>query len=304
MINERLQGVLNWFKENPNSNPNMYELVEVLSQASRDEEKNEALIKELTKLEVERLINNGIVTSEDDCLVQMVLEVYEQVLGGQQISEEKENYLKMVAGVSFYLKTLEANGQEVTYNNTYEYSTLMDHKYELMERGEEISDTVLKNEDLITLRYKNNIESYSYERDKSAIQISPFLPIDEKIDNALELIKPYVYPERLQILSEICHKNKTLPTDMTLTVIRDLGIGVNFDTAEKELDDANLSGLGWSIEMGTIANTAKNGPEFYIHTMEKNGFKITPENMEYLNKLKEENLELEKKNTEPAKHHL
>lgn len=306
MINERLQGVLNWYKENTSSNPNMFELVEVLCRASRDDTRNVELIKELTRLEVERLITNGIVLSEDDSLVQMILEIYEQVLGDHEISEDKENYLKTVAGVTFWLKTLEVNGQRATYDNVEEYTRLMDYKYTLMNKGETISDTCLRNEDFISLRYKNDRYERANEWNQLGARIDTSLPIDEKIDYAMNLIKPYVYPERLQVLSEICHKNKGCPMNITLNSIRDLAIGVDFDTVIKKIGDAHLSGLGESLEMGTIAHNAKCGPEFYMYAMQKRGIKIPNEYMEYLNKLKEENMELanKEKDSKQVSHHL
>ena len=95
-------------------------------------------------------------------------------------------------------------------------------------------------------------------------------------------------------LKKHAKKNKTVPLNVTLAAIRGLGIGIDFETVSKMLDNANLSGFGWGLELGTVTLNAKNGPEFCFYTMEKNQMEIPQESLEFINRIKEENVEYEK----------
>ncbi|MBQ6405130.1 MAG: hypothetical protein IJJ63_03635 [Bacilli bacterium] len=57
----RVGDVFNWYTEHDKNDPNMYELIEVLSQYSRNADESKEKVEDLVELEVERLITNGII---------------------------------------------------------------------------------------------------------------------------------------------------------------------------------------------------------------------------------------------------
>lgn len=307
MENERMQNVFNWYNENKESDPNMFELVEVLSQVSRSETKNFDLVSALTGLEIGRLFSNGIVLSEEDSLVQLIQEIRQKVLEGKVISQETEDFTKSLAGVTFYIKTQESRqteGNHFVYDNTDEYIRLLDMKDKVVDSGEDYTETMRNNIDYIAVHYKNNqrtmptrhtMEGRANDRSDSS---------EAKVLYMISEVEPYVYPERVPELIEYCQTNYLLPIDTALEIIRELAINPDFDAVMENLDNRNLSSLGWRNVLGAALMFAKNGPDFFLYAMDKKGISVLKENEEYASRRKEENLKLEENNHSDSKNHM
>lgn len=306
MENERLENVFKWYGENKESDPNMFELVEVLSQVSRSDDKNLELAAALTDLEIDRLFNNGIVNSEDDPLIKMVREIKDKVVSGEEIPYETEGFVKSLAGVTFYLKTKEARegNKRTVYDNIDEYVNLFDMREDMINNGGEYTDNMRANFDFITVRFDTERTLPSRLSLASRANERAAVTGNDKIMEMVEEVKPYIYPEREQELIDYLKNNTMMPMSLALESIINLAIGMDFDKVVKKIEEADISGWGISTVMNTLLLFAKNGPEFWMYVVSNSGQEVSDENLDFVKNKQVENIELEEKaqlkNTEPT----
>ena len=295
MEEERMRNVLKWYVDNKEADPNIFELVEVLSQVSRSDNINLEMASVLADLEIDRLFKNKIIFDEKDNLIQMIREIKDKVISGEEISYEEEDFVKSLSGISFYLKTNEArnNGEKTVYDNRDEFVTLFDLREKMLDNGLKYSDNMRSNYDFIYAHYKNDLVALPGRFSISAIANKRALNSGNKFMEMLEQVKPYVYPERIQELIDYCEKDDMLPTGIAFQTIIDLGVGIDFDTVLNKIEQAELSEWGLSDTCNVALMFAKNGPDFWQYVSEKNNYTISQENLDYLNNRKEENLKLE-----------
>ena len=296
MANERMKNILNWYVDHTEANPNMYELVEVLSEASREENKNDELISILSNLELSRLLRTGIAKDQNDSLIQMVLELKNQIDGGQEVSYEKEDFLKKLAGVSFYLKTEEMEkGVRPVYANAEEYIKLLDFKDAFIDSGETVTDAIRGTMDFVASYYKN--DDYRLPDRHTSISLWANKRThggETKIMAMVSLIEPYIYPPNAQKLVDYIMKDHYLPADLALESIRDVSMGKDFGEIYQRIMKENVNGTQLLDIINVIVLYAKNGIDFYHFAANQVGYKPTPEDLAYLDMRKRVNEELEK----------
>ena len=263
-----MQGIYDFYNNNPQNDPNMRELVEVLSQVSRNDEKDKELIEQLTDLELKRLFQNKIITNEEDSLVQFIKEVRDAVLSGRKISEKTESFIKSLAGVTFYIKQTKSREPNYLYDNEKEYLELLKMRDEVKASGE-YTDTMKRNLDYI----RANLNK-------------------EKLADMISEIIPYIYPERMDNLVTYC-QNNFLPLDIAIKTIKLLGMGTDFDMVLDQIDNANLSWIDVNSVLNFAANFGKNGPEFWLYTMKKINTQVSEDDLAYIEQIIAENESLE-----------
>lgn len=288
----RINGVLNWYRENGQNDPNMYELIEVLCQNSIYKDTDDESIKELVELEVSRLLTNGIVKDENDSLVKMVKEFEKKAINGEAVDYELEDYAKKVAGVAFWIKQEERNGKTISYDNFNEYKEMLRYEDAVIDKKINISDSVKITMDFIGVHCNealNRLKEH-HINSRCAKEVVPRQNYS-RMASLVMMAEPYVYPEKFDVMV----KNANDLLDTTIDTIIDLGQGLDFDTVINRLDEKNLSGAGHGFVIGQVALYAKQGPEFYIYSCEKDGYKIDEETLAWLEELKEENRKLAEK---------
>lgn len=252
----RVKNVYDWYSNNKENDPNLYELVEVLCDASKDGTDNNQ-IEALVKLEVDRMISNGIVSDENDCLVRMIKEVMNFVLEKHDVSDEFADYVKKVVGVAFWLKQ-ENRGKEkpTLYNNYDEYRMLLKLENDFDNAGEKKSPTLKELSDFIAGSYQeirvprkqelpNYRESLSSNRDKYYAMINDVLP--------------YIYPQEAEGFAR--HWKNGGPLAATVNGIIDFEVGIDPKIVLKRLE-REVDGFGYGFAKSLIIMYSKNGPDF------------------------------------------
>ena len=284
----RVEEVLNWYTENDKNDPNMYELIEVLSEYSRNADTSKEKVEDLVKLELSRLINNGIVKDTNDSLISMVMEFAEKALKGEAVPEELENYAKKVAGVSFWLKTEYSRGAAFEYDNNNEYRKMLELESAAKNAGIEISTSVHSTMDFIKGHCSRALNE---PKEPPYVYWDMQKEISEKANSRMRALimtaEPYVYPEKLNQMLE----NKNL-LEATIPTVIDLGQGLDFDTVRNRLIERGLSEAFQRFVIAQTVLYAKQGPEFYEFSSKKYGFEI---DSTWLEKLKDENKKLAEK---------
>ena len=291
----RVEGVFNWYTEHDKNDPNMYELIEVLSQYSRDADENKEKVKDLVELEVERLITNGIIKDQNDLLVKMVMEFADKALKGEAVPQELEDYAKKVAGVSFCLKQeYSRRGETFAYDNVNEYRDMLKLEDHVKQQGIKISDNIRVLMDYIVFHGNDSIISVRNNHiNEVAINNSEFGDSSSKFDAMVMLAEPYVYPEKMEEMIQAAKENYFLPLDVFVATTIELGQGMDFALIRDRLREKNLSGIGESAVLNHTVYFAKKGPEFYMFMKEKDGQRISAEVMDILKGIIEENKKLE-----------
>ena len=295
MGNERMKMVLEWYLDHKDSDSNMYELVEVMCQASREEELNRDALNMLSGVEVERLFSRGIVKTEDDPLVQMVMEIRAKILKGEKLSEAMEDFAKMLVGITFYLRTVEARtGQKAEYANRDEYVRLLDSRDAVLDAGEKLTPVMQRNLDFVSVHYKNDhyrlpdrhasVNAWANERSNNT---------QAKLLAMISAVEPYMYPPKVQDMMSMIDGDSSL-SGVDFDLIRDLGMGKDFNEIYQKLESSNMSGLGLGLALNNAAMYAKRGPEFWLFAAERIPYTPTVEDLQYIEQLKQENMELEK----------
>ena len=281
----RVEGVLNWYTENDKNDPNMYELVEVLSEYSRGADDSKERVESLVELEVKRLFTNRIIKDQNDSLVKMIQEFKEKALNGEAIPQVLENYAKKIAGVSFWIKQEERNGNNIVYNNIAEYKNMLQMENDAIMAGSSISGSIKELRDYIDVHCDDNLNELrnSYFDYKKST---------EKKYNRMELLvmqtEPYVYPEKYEKMLK--YANSLL--DASIETIVALGKGNDFDNVYNMLKGKDLSGAGLGFVVSQAALYAKNGPEFFMFMCDKDGTKLDEGTSTWIEDLKKENQEL------------
>lgn len=291
----RVEGVFNWYTEHDKNDPNMCELIEVLSQYSRDADDSKEKVEDLVKLEVERLITNGIIKDQNDLLVKMVMEFADKALKGDAVPQELEDYAKKVASVSFRLKQeYSRSGETFDYDNVYEYRDMLKLEDLVKQHGIKISDNIRVLMDYIVVHGNDFIirERNNHINDV-AINNSKFGDSSSKFDAMVMLAEPYVYPEKMKEMIQAAKENYFLPLDVFVDTTIELGQGMDFALIRDRLRNANLSGIGESAVLNHTIYFAKKGPEFYMFMKEKDGERISDAVMDILEGIIEENKKLE-----------
>ena len=104
-------------------------------------------------LTLDRLKRNGIVKNDDDILVQMISNIYDKFINGEEISEKLQRYLEKLAGISFFLRQMDKNNGQLTYyGNEYEYRELLAYKSAAFKEVDALDDIYLRVEALIASR--------------------------------------------------------------------------------------------------------------------------------------------------------
>ena len=281
----RVEGVLNWYTENDKNDPNMYELVEVLSEYSRGADDSKERVECLVELEVKRLFTNRIIKDQNDSLVKMIQEFKEKAINGEAIPQVLENYAKKIAGVSFWIKQEERNGNNIVYNNIAEYKNMLQMETDAIMAGSSISGSIKELRDYIDVHCDDNLNELRnshFDYKKST----------EKKYNRMELlvmqVEPYVYPEKYEKMLK--YANGLL--DASIETIVALGKGNDFDTVYNMFEGKDLSGAGLIFALSQAAEYAKNGPEFFEFICNKYGKKLDEETSTWIEDLKKENQEL------------
>lgn len=297
----RVNSILSWYAENDKNDPNIYELIEVLSEYSRNADCSAKDVEELVKLEVERLFANGIIKVENDPLVKMVMEFKEKALKGEAVPLELEDYSKKVAGVSYWLKTEHSRrGDTFEYFNISEYRQMLSLEDRVREQGIAVGDNTRILMDYITVHGNDIIKKMRYSHINEVASKSPnhSEATNNKIASLVMISEPYVYPEKMEKMEEDVRDNWMLPIDIAMNAIVELGQGLDFDSVRKRLYDANLSSFYESALLSHIAEYAKRGPEFFMFMRDKDGIKISEDTMAHLQRIIEENKTLAAKHGE------
>ncbi len=294
----RMYGVLNWYKENPSNNPNIYELMEVMCEAARNDELDPETLKELTELEIKRLIDNGIVKSEEDKLVALIREVEERVLGGEVLSDDEELLTKMTAGVAFHIKRSEAEtGKTYTYDNSDEYYRILNARKKVIEEKGILSEAMQNNLSFIDSRYalfrKHLPEGFGMQDERRA-KMEAEKDVTIKMMEAQ--LKPFVYPERLQELLKYYKQNSVLmPAELIIMTIIDLSLGEKFDSVLEKIDSQKLADTSRFYVLNCIMRYAKNGPDFWLFEKRKSGQKIDSSDLATVALMNDSNARLDEK---------
>ena len=299
---ERMNGVLNWYKEHPDVNPNIYELMEVMGEAARFEEVEPEVVTELVDLEIKRLYDNGIVTDENDQLVALINEFKEKVLSGEFVSKNEEILHKMVGGVVFFIKTKEQEtGQEFPYTTTDEYYKILSAAQLVPQFDGPLSDTMKNNLDFIESHYKgyrreSGLESENKRIREEQIKAKIAAEAEANAKKIAEQVDGFIYPEKLPELLEYYKQNSVLmPVDILVKTIVSLGMDEDFDKVLNNIGEANLAGTSGYFVVSAAARFAKNGPDFWLHERKSRGLEIDADDLEFAEELRQENAKLEAK---------
>ena len=284
----RVEEVLNWYTENDKNDPNMYELIEVLSEYSRNADESKEKVENLVKLELTRLFANRIIRDTNDSLVKMVMEFMEKAVKGEAVPEELENYAKKVAGVSFWLKTEYSRGATFEYDNNDEYREMQKLESDVRNAGIDISVCIHSTKSFIEEHCSRTLKEtkeppYVYWNIQKEISKNA----NSRMRALIMTAEPYVYPEKLNQMLE----NKSL-LEATIPTVIDLGQGLDFDTVRNRLSDRGLSEAFRRFVLAQTVLYAKQGPEFYKFSADKDGFTF---DSAWLEELKEENKKLAEK---------
>ncbi len=292
MKNEEIQNILNWYLTNKEAIPNMMELVGILCEIPVAEDVDLDLANQLIILEINRLLEKGIVPDIKDSFVQMILELREKSFSDVIISDNFGLFLKRMVSIVLYLKTLEgkSNGEPIVYRNVEEYVSLLDLKDKLLEEGEIFSDFVLDNIAYISIHYQNaEVQlpiKYTSIRTWANFRVNP----NESI---LQSMDAYVYPTRLQELLNLFDNGYIVPLDLVLDCIRDLSSDSNFKSTLQKIDQANLSEIVFGEVLNSIVLYAKFGPDFWHYTADVLHYQPSQEELDYIENKKKENEVLE-----------
>ena len=155
----RIKDIYDWHSQNAEADPNMFELIEVLSVASVLPKVDKEEINQLVNLEITKLFNNGIIDNENDPLVRLVVEFQQKALYKEEVSEPLAEYAKMVAGISFWIKTQLArteNKEAFKYDNFHEYADLLKKERALLQSGEKLGLNLKQLAEFIAAKFKTD----------------------------------------------------------------------------------------------------------------------------------------------------
>ena len=304
---ERMNGVLNWYKEHPDVNPNIFELMEVMGEAARFEEVEPEVVTELVDLEIKRLYDNGIVTDENDQLVALINEFKAKVLSGEFVSKNEEILYKMVGGVVFFIKTKEQEtGQEFPYTTTDEYYKILSAAQVVPQFDGPLSDTMKNNLDFIESHYKgyrreSGLESENKRIREEQIKAKIAAEAEDKAQKISEQVAGFVYPEKLPELLDFYKQNSVLiPADVLTKTVVGLGMDEDFDTVLNRITEANIADTSRYFVVSAAAHFAKNGPDFWLHERKSRGLTIDKDDLEFAEEIRQENAALEAKHNQQA----
>ena len=272
----RVQNVYDWYNMNQSNDPNLYELVEVLCEASQDDV-DSAQIEALVNLEIERMISNGIVADEKDCLVRFVKEVEHRVLQKQPISDEFADYAKKISGVAFWLKQ-DSRGKEqpTSYSNYDEYRMLLGLENDFENVGEKKSSALKELSDFIAGSYQEVRVPRKQELPNYRANLS------SQNDRYLAMINdvlPYIYPQEAQDFAS--HWETGGPLAESVNAIIDLEVGVDPKVVLKRLEE-KTDGFGLGFAKSIVTRYSKVGPDF----AESLGEKMDEKMINYINDLR------------------
>ena len=287
----RLNDIYKWYTENNTSDPNMFELIEVLSQHSRMPGDYTDEINQLVELETKRLFENGIITDEADPLVMLITEFQQKALLQEAVSKELEEYAKMVAGISFWIKTQlsrSENKEDFRYENNYEYERLLENEVALDNSGElrskplrELAEFIAKNNKDVKVPRKQ--ESYHFAEKATNDREKTMIIANDVI--------PYIYPEKFDSFIEIWKTGG--PMIEAVNAIIDLEIGVDYDLIQKRIENS-CDGSGISFANGAVLEYAKHGPDYFMHISKGFHRQLTEEELAHIEEIRKQNEEYAK----------
>lgn len=245
-----------YYKEHPTNDPNMFELVDLLCNAPNSKE-GKLKLAELVDLEISRLFENKIVTSENDPLCKFIRELEEQVFRGKKILGEFEDYAKRVAGISFYIKQKQRDMEkpdDFTYSNPDEYRCLMYSENDFDNAGEKKFDSLRELSDFIAGSYKSVEAPVKYE-----LHTFRNLNDKEKERRIIQDVSPYIYPQEVENFAGLIRRYHGL--DFVASAIRELEIGIPFDIVQERLEK-RAEGRSPSFLDSLIIRFSKKGLDF------------------------------------------
>ena len=303
---ERTNDVLRWYKANPNSNPNIFELMEVMGEDARFEDVEPEVINELVDLEIKRLFEKGIITDENDQLIALINEFRAKVLSGEMVSKNEETLNKMVGGVVFFIKTKEKEtGQEYAYTNSDEYHKILSASQLVSQFDGPLSDVMQSNLEFIESRYKGYRRESGIAQEQRRIREEEIkakiaLEAEETAKKIKEQVDNFVYPERIPELMEYYKKNSVLiPADVLVKTLVGLGTDENFETVLGRITEANLADTARYFVVSAAARFAKNGPDFWLYERKSRGMEIDADDLAYAEEIRQENAKFEAKYNQP-----
>lgn len=138
-VENKISNVFQWVKENEETDPNMYELMDIFITAGKFEgDLSQDTIDQLTYLKEKRMddLENRVGINKEDDLYKFSNEVCENTLQGMPTtySNEVKEYICKLAGINTYIAQMKREDKNFSYDNKYEFETLAD----LKEKAEEI----------------------------------------------------------------------------------------------------------------------------------------------------------------------
>ena len=124
---------------------------------------------------------------------------------------------------------------------------------------------------------------------------------EQKAKLIAEQVDGFVYPEKLPgLINYIKLFNLYMAADVLAKSIVSLGMGENFENITEELDKKIGLGSTRILVINALAQFAKNGPDFWLSDKKSRGEKIDNDDLEYADKFRKENIELEAKHNQQA----
>lgn len=155
----RIENIYNWYSENIEADPNMFELIDALAEVSNLPGDDKENINQLVNIEITRLYEKGIVENEYDPLVRLVVEFQQKALTKEEVSPSLAEYARMVAGISFWIKTQlsrKENKEDFQYDNFHEYADLLKKERALRQSGEELGLNLKQLAEFIAGKFKTD----------------------------------------------------------------------------------------------------------------------------------------------------
>lgn len=138
-IENKISNVSNWVKANEETDPNMYELMDIFISAGKFEgDLSEETIAQLKYLKEKRMddLENRVGINKDDDLYKISNEVCNSTLEGipTTYSGEVSEYICKLASINTYIAQMKRDNKDFHYDNKYEFEILT----ALKERAEKV----------------------------------------------------------------------------------------------------------------------------------------------------------------------
>lgn len=198
--NDRLQGTLNWIKENREKeewakDPNAYEMTNLfLFGAKYGQEKkeiNKDAIQQMWELRSQDFEHCNI--SENNFVYQICKDSYEAAMKGKALVNDENSHhaLRKMAGLGLYFKQQKRDNNEIQYNNPDELMSLLDASSTLKTFHPELFEKY---------QFSNNINKI--------IQLQLQQELPEQTRNQIESMQKGLFEEKTEKVSQIVQKQE------------------------------------------------------------------------------------------------